>query len=72
MPKLKKNINLIDKDLENLAKEYSDLEEKILEKIEELPEYGNDCDCDNPTSFSTVDVDNTLTFCLNCGGTIYL
>lgn len=62
---------LLDPEIGKLSLQYFDLEATILERIEKLPAYGQDCDCDNIVKFAVLDVDNVLCYCLNCGGTIY-
>jgi len=58
-------------ELEKLADEYFNIEADIVNKIADLPNYGNDCDCDEPNRFCIVDDDIISCFCLNCGGNIY-
>jgi len=62
---------LIDPEIGRLSSQYFDIEVTILERVEKLPCYGQDCDCDNIVKFSVVIDDNVLCYCLNCGGTIY-
>lgn len=39
----------MDKELENLASQYFDIEATILKVLKRLlPEYGKDCKCENP------------------------
>lgn len=58
-------------ELEKLADEYFTIEEKILNKIKDLPNYGEECDCNEPDRFCIVDDGVISCFCLNCGGEIY-
>lgn len=58
----------MDENLAKLSSIYFQLEEVILKQVEKLPEYGNKCECDEPTNFFIVDDDTIIGYCLNCGG----
>ena len=60
----------MDTELQNLASQYFDIEATILKRIEYLPEYGEDCKCEEQERFFIVDDDNIIGYCLNCGGSV--
>lgn len=60
----------MNRELQNLASQYFDIEATILKRLEQLPEYGKNCNCDEPSNFFIVDDDNIVGYCLNCGGNV--
>jgi hypothetical protein len=59
-------------DLSQLVKEYSELENKIEEQLQQLPSYGQDCNCvdqiDTIKLIFTGKWDEIHEYCLKCGG----
>ena len=62
----KKIIDLIEKE--------NEIQEKILNEVELLKNYGTDCSCDNKERYSYIfwgEFPEIISVCVNCGGNLY-
>ena len=64
----------MNKDIEKMAKEYAELENKFRDKIADLENYGSDCNCEDQTVIQFIHNGNMFdeieNICLNCGGMV--
>ena len=61
------------KEMKKLVDEYNKLETQIFEKFSNLPEFSEECKCEDCETFDYIhhgDWKEIQTFCLNCGGYI--
>ena len=59
------------KDIDKLAKTFWDTEKKLREMLEELPDYGEECNCDKREIIVLIhygEWEEIEQVCLNCGG----
>ena len=63
----------LDKNIEELIKEANLMEEKILNRLDRLPNSGCECHCDERKTYTYVhwgDFPELIQVCYNCGGMI--
>lgn len=59
--------------IEHLLREYNETEVKLWDEIAKLPNFNDECNCEEPVAMDFIyqgDWKEIQTFCLNCGGYI--